>query len=238
MTQKEVLEVLQHIVDSDEKCATDVMYALVLLSTNVNNMLESVKNQMRTRLEENRFDDMARLTEFCNHILELNDQIEICIENLIRDSENSQKTVEKNIVPTERIDYSKYTVDPRERHTLDEDFKNRKICAFRVYDTEVRVDSWRGALLKFCGEIGKQNIHLLESMVDNPDFRGRKNTYFLKESVPERNERIPGTDIYVWTNLSANDTVNLIRKILGHIHVSEKDFIVFLRADYSELHQD
>ena len=74
-------------------------------------------------------------------------------------------------------------------------------------------------------------------MVNNPLFCGKKNTYFQKKSVPERNELISGTDIYVWTNLSANDIVKLIRRMLKYLQIPEENFIVFLRADYSELHK-
>ena len=58
----------------------------------------------------------------------------------------------------------------------------------------------------------------------------------MNEYVPERNRQIGNTGIYVWTNLSANDTVKLIKNILNHLEIPIKDFIVYLRADYSELH--
>ena len=238
MTENEVLVVLKHIVDSDEKCATDVMYALSLLSTNTEKMLESIKQQMREHLNSNRFDEITKLTDYCNLIMELNKQIELCITTLIRDSVNTQKAIANNTVPSTKIDYSQYCVDRRESHTLAEDFEHKKICAFRVNDLEFNVQNWKDTLLKLCELVGKQSIKLLEGMVENPDFTGKKNTYFLKYYVPGRNERIPGTDIFVWTNLSANDIVKLIKKILHYLHIPEENFIVFLRADYSELHQD
>ena len=143
--------------------------------------------------------------------------------------------VAKETPPT--VDYSQYTVDRREAHSLAEDFEYRRICAFKVNGVEIEVNSWKDALLKFCGLLAKQDNNLVESFVLMPDLCGRKNRYFQKSSVLGRNQRITGTDIFVWTNMSANEIVRLIKKMLKYAHVAPEEFQVFLRADYSELHK-
>lgn len=237
MTQQEVLSVLKHISDSDEQCATDIMYALTLLSSNTEKMLNSIKEQIKNNVSENKFDEVVKLTDFCNHIIELNDQMELCISTLIRDSENTKKALEKNNITATKIDYGKYVVDQMEQHSLSEDFEYRRICAFKLNGIEFKVSSWQDTLVTLCEYIAKQDIGLIEKMMGNPDFTGRKVIYFQKEHFHRRNKLIPGTDIYVWINMSANSIVAFIRKILHYLNVPEEDFIVFLRADYSELHR-
>ena len=69
------------------------------------------------------------------------------------------------------------------------------------------------------------------------DFKGRLNNYFMKKSVPRRNKQIPGTDLYVWVNQNANSLVGMVTKAIKKYGYSKKDLVLYLRADYSELHK-
>lgn len=51
-------------------------------------------------------------------------------------------------------------------------------------------------------------------------------------------KKIPGTDVYVWVNMSANGIKDLIRKILIEFGIKPSTFYIYLRADYSSLHTE
>lgn len=71
-------------------------------------------------------------------------------------------------------------------------------------------------------------------------MNGRKVKYFGYEEIIDENgisnAKILGSDLYVWTNLSNNSVVKLVRKLLIKFDMNERDMYIFLRADYSELH--
>ena len=72
--------------------------------------------------------------------------------------------------------------------------------------------------------------------VDDPYFKRRKVSYFMKESVPRRNKIIPGTNLYVWVNNNANTLVRLMRDMLVRYLISPETMTLYLRRDLSSLH--
>lgn len=67
-------------------------------------------------------------------------------------------------------------------------------------------------------------------------MNGKKRNYF---SLTGNNIRVPkklqSVDIYVETNLSANSIKQIIIKMLKKYQVKLTEFIVYYRADYTEL---
>ena len=250
----------QHIFDElfdvSLKCSNEIFYALTLLDTALSNSTAAFKEAVKEKLDNNNFSEAQELIECCTKTEKLSDEInsilnyvsEKVVKSKIIETDNNS-IVEKDKENTEKpfsidfeetsipVDYSKYETNRYECHTLDEDFMHKKICAFELNGVYRDVHNWKNALVRLCEMLAREDLNKLKSFVNNPDFKGRKNTYFLNEYVPERNQRIGNTDIYVWTNLSANDTVKLIKNILNHYDVPISAFIVYLRADYSELHK-
>lgn len=50
-------------------------------------------------------------------------------------------------------------------------------------------------------------------------------------------ELIQGTDIYVTTNLSANNIRNIIQKMLRKYGIPLSEYKIYLKADYTALHE-
>lgn len=231
------------------KSADEIFYALSMLDTALYNSKEAFKKEISKNLEENNFDKVKSNSDYCNQIENISLSINELLTYLSSTSfPNNQCEVpvidetiddvfeQNNSYNTCQIDYSKYETNRFECHTLDEDFIYKKICAFELSGEYFNVSSWKNTLLTLCHWVSKHYPEQLSSFVNNSEFKGKKNTYFMNEHVPERNRQIGNTGIYVWTNLSANDTVKLIKNILNHLEIPIKDFIVYLRADYSELH--
>lgn len=265
MSFDNVAEILRYIAHTDDKCATDVTYALALLSTNIDKMRENLKYQMIGQLSDNRFDELERLTGFLNNITALYNKIESCINILAEDTAASKRDdanigevddaealhdAEAESRPEsgtfggdsgERTDYSQYEVDRFERHDLSEDFVHSRIAKFEFKGKSYPADSWKTALMTLVRVLYEEDPDRMKSFVDDERFIGKKIRYFTLEPLYAesgclRTTKLNGTDLFVHTNLSSNDTARFIRKILEAYGYSPREFIVFLRADYKELH--
>ena len=258
LSEKDVYEVLTHISDSDERCASDVVYALILLNTNISKMLESVKCQMLDVISNNDFDKLDKLKVFCNNIMELQKQVDSSIDALVSGSANAQKandeivtatnendlpvSIRRNAENNSLIDYSDYEVNKYEPHYLNEDFEYKRICAFNFTGKLQKINSWKDAIIVLCRDLYKQDKSKFIAMTKDEKLKGKSipyfsNCVFLGKDGRPRNNLIPDTDIYVYTNLSANDIVKLIKKILKYFKISLNDCVVYLRADYQPLHK-
>ncbi len=237
MKKQEIIDLLQYLSQNEKESSLGIFYSLELLDTKLKEAKEDIKSDLQKRIQENRFDDVVPLSDYCKEIEALQEEIASCLDSMVTPSPIIRQVIDDAKANSLPIDYGKYTVDRRDEHFLNEDFEHRKICAFKVEGKYYTAGSWQDTLVTFCEHLAKRNPELLETMVANPSFSGKKNQYFQKAYVRGRNQKILGTDIYVWTNQSANAIVSLIKKMLEYAHIDERDFIVFLRADYSELHK-
>lgn len=243
-------ELFHYISETDESCASDILYSLELVKTSLNTTLKRIKKEIQVAAEQNAFDGIRQIADYCEQITEIDREIETIISALdfkpqgplsVPDEEAPPiipSTPPENDLPTtQAIDYTAFDVDKTEPHTLDEDFEYKKICCIQIQHARFIVTSWQDALIKLCVYLYAIDAAKMESLVDDPAFQKTKVHYFMRESVPRRNKAIPGTDLYVWTNNSANTLVALMRSLLRAYHISLKSVTIYLRRDLSELHK-
>ncbi len=133
--------------------------------------------------------------------------------------------------------YSDYVVDSSIPHTLYEDFTHKKVAAFSINNKYYAVKDWKDLLLQTCDLLAQIDAAKFNELIDDPVMKGRKVSYFSRNFVDRKNEKIKNLDIYVWTNLSANSIRNLIRKLMRKFDIKITDYYIYLRADYSPLHK-
>lgn len=243
-------DLFRYISETDESCATDILYSLELVKTSLNTTLKRIKKEIQVAAEQNAFDGIRQIADYCEQITEIDQEIETIISALnftpkdkpVPLAEEPQPAVlptpaENDSSAPQAVDYTIFDVDKTEPHTLDEDFEYKKVCCLEVQHTRLAVNSWQDALVKLCVYLYAIDPGIMESLVNDPAFQRRKVRYFMKEAVPRRNKAIPGTDLYVWTNNNANTLVALMRSLLRAYHISLKSAIIYLRRDLSDLHR-
>ena len=200
------------------------------------------KKQIQLSTEKNSFDDISQIAESCQQISEISIRIENAIALMEVKPSNKEivfegnTNIEKKISSRKPIDYADFDVDNMEPHTLDEDFEYKKICGFEINGIRFEVSSWQDALIQLCSYLYNIDENKMLGFVDDPYFKRRKVSYFMKESVPRRNKIIPGTNLYVWVNNNANTLVRLMRDMLVRYLISPETMTLYLRRDLSSLH--
>lgn len=92
-------------------------------------------------------------------------------------------------------------------------YTGKKIKSFEFNGKRYEVKGWIFMLLKVCEEIGILNRKDIDKLLL---LKGRKRPYFTKNANELRvAEKIKGTDIFVETNLSANNIVTLSEDVLS-----------------------
>lgn len=235
-------KLFRFIVDTDKECSAELLHVLRSLKANFDNALTITKKQIQLSTEKNSFDDISRIAESCQQISEISIRIENAIALMEVKPSNKEivfegnTNIEKKISSRKPIDYADFDVDNMEPHTLDEDFEYKKICGFEINGIRFEVSSWQDALIQLCSYLYNIDGNKMLGFVDDPYFKRRKVSYFMKESVPRRNKIIPGTNLYVWVNNNANTLVRLMRDMLVRYLISPETMTLYLRRDLSSLH--
>lgn len=235
-------KLFRFIVDTDKECSAELLHALKSLKANFDNALTITKKQIQLSTEKNSFDDISQIAESCQQISEISIRIENAIALMEVKPSNKEivfegnANIEKKISSRKPIDYADFDVDNMEPHTLDEDFEYKKICRFEINGIRFEVSSWQDALIQLCSYLYNIDGNKMLGFVDDPYFKRRKVSYFMKESVPRRNKIIPGTNLYVWVNNNANTLVRLMRDMLVRYLISPETMTLYLRRDLSSLH--
>lgn len=235
-------KLFRFIVETDKECSAELLHALKSLKANFDNALTITKKQIQLSTEKNSFDDISQIAESCQQISEISIRIENAIALMEVKPSNKEivfegnANIEKKISSRKPIDYADFDVDNMEPHTLDEDFEYKKICGFEINGIRFEVSSWQDALIQLCSYLYNIDGNKMLGFVDDPYFKRRKVSYFMKESVPRRNKIIPGTNLYVWVNNNANTLVRLMRDMLVRYLISPETMTLYLRRDLSSLH--
>lgn len=168
---------------------------------------------------------------------EIGSKKEHTLKQFLPGFEGDEKTTHDEMYK-QKIDYKKYTVDSSKPYTLNENFTHKKICSFMFRNIKYTVNDWTDALTTFCNLLSEEYKKSFKPLVNLPVFQGRKVSYFSYNYVKDRNVKIKGSNVYVWTNLSANAIVNFIKNILIEFNENPGDFYIYLKADYTELHSN
>jgi len=175
-----------------------------------------------------RIDEMQVKLESYSALLDLDDAVEIAAAKY----ENSENYDRK--IPN----YADYAVDSTVPYSLMEDFTHKRPAAFSLRGTQIDGADWKYVFVKTCEILVCINKEIFIRFVSDKTMQGRKVAYFTKDPTGVRKpELVQGTDIYVTTNLSANNIRNIIQKMLSKYSIPLSDYKIYLKADYTGLHE-
>lgn len=225
--------------------SNDLKESLQLLENVLQTTIDSIEDKsneivktQRNFLEANKY----RQKENSLHIItmklqEIIDKLEIEAEEEYSEeliNETNNQSYEDKATPN----YSKYLVDTNIQHTLYEDFTHKRPVAFQLREEKYFIKDWKEMLLQICNILSEVDKNLMMSFPNNPQLNGKKVTYFAfkEEDIIRAPRKLKDLNLYVATNHSANSIRNIIINILRAYKIPLTDFKVYLRADYTELH--
>lgn len=229
-------ELMTKIRTSYGKRGNEIVESIGLLNLVLEELLNDISNDTNRLLKEKehiKVKDCVDFHEKVCDILDGNIDLIDCWEpELEEDIKESTVLEEERDIP----DYALYTVDNQIPHTLYEDFEHKRPVRFRLGESVVDSATWKSILVKTCELLYEKDKERFESFITDESMQGRSRSNFsFNEDDLKKPEKLNDCDVYVETNFSANAIKGLIVKMLRKYGIKIGEFIVFFRADYTEL---
>lgn len=177
-------------------------------------------------VEENDSNKSEKESEILNQFIGSDSVSEsITVESVNPEAKTVAPTLQANLSATasekqtsKKSDTSEVVNTPTETW-LTRDYREKNIASFSLNGNEYEVTTWREFLIMSCTLM---KLHHNKDFAKVLEIKGRKNFYFSKTPDNFRSpEKISGSGIYVETNLSANQIVKVVQRIITVFGYSE-----------------
>ncbi len=152
-----------------------------------------------------------------------------------------EKIIKANMLPDnikEIPDYASLRVDENIPHTLYDDYTYKRPAGFEIYGKRYIAKDWKEVFVYTCEVLAQVDRDKFQNFLLDKSMQGRKIQYFCKDaSLIRAPRKIKGTDIFVMTNMSANQIRNVIERMLRKYNLKVNDYKLFLKADYTDRHE-
>ena len=194
----------------------------------LNDVIDELQDKIDKKIRDRNFEESTKLLELAKKCNELEQKVDETYVKVERPKINKPK----------HINYEKFEVNNRTEHSLDENFKYKRPYGFKINDRNIiNVTSWQDMLIKTCEILYELDKEKFLDLENRSHMNGRKRKYFT------RNQdilKVPGSVnniIYVELNQSSNSIIKIIKKLLKEFNYNFSEFIIFLRADYTDLNK-
>ena len=230
------------INDSYPDKAKDIGESISLLNIVLDELLNKIEQDMHIALNDKKYsiaNNCLKLHEYINEVYEENTETIEYIDSITSEETDDAVAVElseaeENTIPN----YDDYKVDQSVPHTLYEDFEFKRPVKFKLRENIVEANTWHRVLLETCEILYMIDEKIFTSFIHDKNMNGKKRNYFsLTKDNIRKPKKLEGGDVYIETNLSANSIKQIIIKMLKKYQIKLSDFVVYYRADYTELNR-
>lgn len=170
---------------------------------------------------------MAVLKEYSN-LLQLDDEIE---EEIIHKGNLEDES-------KEFPDYESLRMDQNIPYILYDDYTHKRPDGFEIFGMHQNAKDWKEMFVKTCEILAEKDPTKFNTFVNDKFMQGRKVSYFCKDQKGIRDPQcVNGTDIYLMTNMNANQVKNVIERMLRRYDIKISDYKMYLKANYTTRHE-
>lgn len=231
----EILEITKTIKDYFPEKAVDLSETMGLLRDTLEETRKEIGKHIMLLFDQGKHEAIEPHNNLAASILEYMARVQEIQASLEPDEHIPVTEEEEN---RDIPNYNDYLIDPEAAHNLHEDFTYKRPAAFVLNEQRIEVKTWQQMLVK-TSEILMTLDSVRFALFDNdPGMMGRKQKLFSSDPAKIRSPyKLKDSNLYVETNLSANAIRNLIARMLRRFDIKITEYKVFLRADYSGLHE-
>lgn len=239
-SKRDLCELCELVKKEYSKNAEDISDALNLLKLALEEFYGALTKTVNVSMKNYNLGIANESIELSQLALNIITEINSLSTLLVDDNDYIDKTIDEEPNRKETPNYADYKVESSVPHSLDEDFIHKRPCGFSIEGAYYKVNSMREILVRTCTILATRDLQKFNSLVEDKNVKGRKNHYFGFDEVVEngipRNQKVPGTMIYVWVNFNCNQIRDVLVAILKKFDVKLNKFWIYLKADYSDLH--
>jgi hypothetical protein len=221
------------IKDDFPEQAIDLTDCLDLALITLDATVVEIQSRISAAIQSRDFSRVKDLTNLAETINRLEVEMAEIKQNLEPDEMEVQPEDSKS------VNYEEYKVDSKIPHTLYEDFSHKRPHAIEFNNKRIEVKTWLEVLLETCNVLISKDQDLFHKLSNDPKMKGKKSAYLTEDpNLLRKPVKLKNTTLYIESNLSANSIRNLIVKMLQKYGIKASEFLIYLRADYSRLHQE
>lgn len=241
VVRRSILEKLISFLKTEfPKDALDIQECIELLNQSIGGNVESIKSAFNAAIDKRDYERLNKLQEVLKSVDSIQSKLEEYIDLLQLDDEIEEKIISKENLEDESKelpDYESLRVDQNIPYTLYDDYTHKRPAGFEIFGIRQDVKDWKEMFVKTCEVLAEKDITKFNTFVNDKSMQGRKVPYFCKDQKLIRAPRsVKGTDIYLMTNMSANQVRNVIERMLRRYDIKINDFKIYLKADYTARH--
>lgn len=224
--------------------AVELKECLQLLSECMDGTIQNISEKAASCFSNRDFEKMKSYQDCVTELDSLQVKLEsymalVDLDDAPNDYDNEEEIITEHAAEKDgrKINYADYAVDENTEYSLIDDFTHKRPAGFKLQNQRYVANDWKDVFVKTCSALAERNLFLFEGLVSDPTMQGKKVVYFAYSPAAMRKpELISGTKIYAHTNLSANQIRNIIQKMLRKFGISTSDYKMYLKADYTSLH--
>ncbi|HBN83638.1 MAG TPA: hypothetical protein DDZ89_07310 [Clostridiales bacterium] len=232
-------KVIEFLKKDFPKDALDIQECLELLFQSIAGSVESIRSAYSTAFDKRDFVSANKMQEVVIHIDTIQNKLDEYINLLQLDDEVEEVINKENMddESKELPDYESLRVDQNIPYTLYNDYTHKRPAGFEIFEIRHEVKDWKEMFVKTCEVLAEKDPNKFLTFVNDKSMRGKKLPYFCTESTGIRSpKKIKDTNVYVMTNMSANQIRNVVEKMLRKYEIKVNDYKIFLKADYTARH--
>lgn len=223
------------------KDAIEIQECIELLNQCIGGSVESIKSALGTAFDNRDYAKMSNIQDMLKTVDQVQAKLEEYTDLLQLDEEieegilNDDNSVDES---KELPDYDSLRVDQNIPYTLYDDYTHKRPAGFEIFGVRQDVKDWKDVFVSTCEVLARKDSVTFETFVNDKNMQGRKVPYFCKDPKGIREPRkVDGTDVFVMTNMSANQVRNVVERMLRKYGIKINDYKLFLKADYTARHE-
>jgi len=196
---------------------------------NYNETLEVVRIQRKINIEMESNNETLKYLKFDKEPIK---------ETKNKAKKTKRTKTKKSKSKTDNVNYDEYSVDTKIPHELNEDFRHKRPHAFTIKGDYIEISTWKEMLVKTSEYLYNLNPKIFKSFIDDKSLSwGGKINFTKDKSLVRDGALIEGSNIYIETSKDSIAVKQLIIKMISKYEIKTSDYQVFLRADYTPLHE-
>lgn len=221
------------------KDALEIQECIELLNHSIGGSVESIKGTFSTAIDMRDYSKMSTLQDLLATVDNIQNKLDEYLNMLQLDDEIEDSLIEnEDMIEKELPDYDSLRVDQNIPYTLYDDYTYKRPAGFEIFGVRYEAKDWKDVFVKTCEALASKDFSKFCEFVNDKSMQGRKVQYFCKDPKAIRApRRVKGTDIYVMTNMSANQVRNVIERMLRKYGIKISEYKLYLKADYTTRHE-
>lgn len=223
--------------------AEEIWSAIDLLSNTIENTRCAIDGALGKLSSEREYSKANEYIQMSQELAEVLDIIReynkkyVLIEDETRNIPTEDEEDEALESNGEKINYENYRVNEEVAYNLYTDFTHKKPAAFSLEGKKYPARKWQYVFMQTCEILNQKNSNIFSTFVHDETMQGRTRAYFSTERDEiTKPKKIKGTNIFVETNLSANNIRNIIVNMLEKYNISKNQYQIYLSKDLTPLH--